>query len=173
MFDVNSVFQVHRKDMKVLFDKGNHRSKVGSILAILVTTGIALSINRVMYIIIGFYPIPSSYTLSVLSNIYFGFEVKLSLIHPTLTIVLVNMENNLEQQSIINALLLPIHSVRSQNSRVSTQDQPWAPAFAIKIDKGDSVVYRNRLSPYYIKYQDINPGVQRHKTLVLESDGRA
>ncbi|KAF9460235.1 hypothetical protein BDZ94DRAFT_1311695 [Collybia nuda] len=137
---IGHVYWVHRKDIKVLFDKANHRSKAGSILAILVTTGVVLSVTRMMYIIIDFYPAPSSYAFSVMRSIYFGFEhEKLQFIYPNLTIVLVNIENNFEQRSIINSSLPPIHFGNSQKSRVSTQDRPWVSAFAVPIEGDESV----------------------------------
>ncbi|KAF9460219.1 hypothetical protein BDZ94DRAFT_1311683 [Collybia nuda] len=132
---IGHVYWVHRKYMKVLFHEANHQSKVGSILSILVTTGVILSVARMIYIIIDFYPDPSSYAFSALKSIYFGFEF----IHPTLTIVLLNIERDLQQHSIIKSLFLPIHSSKNdEKSAASTQNRPWESIFAVPIGKSDS-----------------------------------
>ncbi|KAF9460250.1 hypothetical protein BDZ94DRAFT_1238640 [Collybia nuda] len=73
---IGRVYWTHKKDMKNFFNKANKQSKVGSVLVILVTTGVMLSVTRT--------------------------------IHPTLTIVLVNLENTFEEHSLIGASLQQI-----------------------------------------------------------------
>ncbi|KAF9460234.1 hypothetical protein BDZ94DRAFT_1300054 [Collybia nuda] len=119
---IGRVYWIHRTDMRVFYDDTNHQSKAVSILAILVTTGFLLLMARTLYIISVSALLSSEWANTVLSNISFGFES----IHPTLTVVLVNLENTFEQHYIINASLPPIDFRESPSPQEPTQDGPKA-----------------------------------------------